>query len=149
MERAAFICFAASAFFAGFSLPLGRLLLAVSLVLFVVDRVRRRAGVTLAPSGWLYLAFLVWAVGVTVFGINPHHGVPRLTKLLWFAGVLAGGWLVTTPSRLAMVLGAYAAGTAVVAARTLVTAPWQAWKDMHAGLQPDFMTALVNTGSMT
>lgn len=149
MERVAFLCFAASAFFAGFSLPLGRLLLAVSVVLFLVDCVRRHAGVTLAPSGWLYLVFLSWAVGVTVFGINPHCGVPRLTKLLWFAGILAGSWMVTTPNRLAMVLGAYAAGTAVVAARTLVTAPWQAWQALHNGLQPDFMTALVNAGSMT
>lgn len=149
MEQAAFICFAASAFFAGFSLPLGRLLLALALALFVVDRMRRRAGLTLAPSGWLYLGFLAWAVGVTVFGIAPHHGVPRLTKLLWFAGLLAGGWLVTAPGRLAVVLGAAAAGTAVVALRTLVTAPRQAWQALQDGLQPDFMTALVDAGSMT
>ncbi len=149
MEQTAFICFAVSAFFAGFSLPLGRVMLAATLLMFVVDRVRRRAVVKLAPSGWLYLAFLAWAVGVTVYGVDPYRGVPCLTKLFWFAGVLAGGWLVTTSDRLATVLGAYTIGTSLVALRTLAMAPWQAWKTLHAGLQPDFMTALVNTGSMS
>ena len=106
-----------STFFAGFSLPAGRLFMALSLVCVLVHLARERKRPEFPPVAWFGLAFLLLTCVVTVLGVNPELGVPKLRKLLWFIGLPLAANLVVTNARLTSLLGAYAGGTGVLAVR--------------------------------
>lgn len=149
MEHFAYICLLGSAFTVAFSLPAGRALLVVSLVLILVHLIKERRLPTIPPVAWFGFVFVVVAILATVFGVNPSLGVPKLDKLFWFIAIPVSATLVSSPQRLSSFLKAFAAGTGVVAVRTCVFKPISAARAARAGEAPDFMSALISGGSMT
>lgn len=113
----------AAAFAMGFSMPTGRGLLALTLVLTLVETARGRLRWRMPASAWLWLTFAGLAVIVTVNGVNPDKGVPRLDKLLWFVGLPLAATLVTSWQRLRQALLALTLGLGVLALRVCVANP--------------------------
>ena len=149
LEGKAFAVLAASAFIGMFSQPSGRALLAVSLVLLVVHLVRARRRFVMTPVGWLALAFAGVAALATAWGVDPEAGYGKMPKLIWFIGIPVGATLVTSARRLRMVLQGLAVGAGVTAGLTLLQRPIQAIHLVQHGKMPDFLSALVSTGSMS
>ncbi|MCE9616405.1 MAG: O-antigen ligase family protein [Lentisphaerae bacterium] len=145
----AFRAFAAAAFTGAFSLPAGRAMLALSTVLLVVGMFRRRQRPAFPPVVWWALAYVAITIVVTMFGTNPHRGVPKLTKLIWFAGIPVGALLVTSSERLRHVVKAYALGAGVLAVKIGIQHPWKAQLQVDEGRLASFSQALVHAGSMT
>ena len=145
----AYRCLLASSFLMAFSLPAGRAMLAVCFIVTLWDLIKHKKRPFVPPVVWLGFAFLALTAVVTVFGVNPSLGVPKLTKLLWFMGIPLAAILVTSSARLSGVLGAYAVGAGVLAAQTCLFNPIHARMHAQSGLMPDFRTALIDLGSMT
>lgn len=149
MDFFAYSCLLGSAFTIAFSLPLGRLLLAVSLVLIAAHLIRERRLPVIPLVAWIGFLFVVVAVVVTVFGVRPSIGVPKLRKLLWFIAIPVSATLISSPHRLSRLLGAYAVGTGVLSVWTCVMNPIQAMGAVRSGEAVNFMSALISAGSMT
>lgn len=149
VETFAYYCLLGSAFTIAFSLPLGRALLAICLIFIAVHLIRERRLPVIPPVAWIGFLFAIVAIVVTVFGVNPSIGVPKLEKLLWFIGIPVSATLVSSPQRLSRLLGAYAIGTGVLFVWTCVRNPVQALKVVRAGEASDFVSALISAGSMT
>jgi len=149
MNQAAYILLLLSAFTTPFSLPAARALLAASAVVCAARAIGNRRRPLVPRVVWLGALFLAVAVSATVFGVNPHLGVPKLHKLMWWIGIPVATALVTSPRRLGGVLFAVASGTGVLALETLIRNPAQAARALRAGGVPDFKTALIHAGSMT
>jgi len=149
LEVAAFWALVASACGAAFSLPLGRALLAVSLVLLVVTLIREGRVPRLPPVAWLAAVFIVVAIVVTIHGANPELGVPKLRKLFWFVGIPVTATLVTSRERGRLLLKAYALGTGVLAVERCFLSVYQAIGLVREGMFNDFTRALIHVGSMT
>ncbi len=113
----------ASAFCMGFSMPMGRLFMAVALAGLVVDVVRGRRKLRMPASAWLWLALVALAVVVTVNGLNPQKGVGKLNKLMWFMGIPVAASLVDSRERLRRVLRALLYGFGVLAVRVCIRNP--------------------------
>jgi hypothetical protein len=149
MAGLVFNCLAASVFTMAFCLPVGRVLMVVALVLVVADCLRRREMPKIAATTWFFLAFFVVAIVSTVVGIDPGGSWHNLRKLLWYFAVPLFAILVVTPSQLSDILGAYAAGTGVLAVYDLIRNPIMAYKSVAAGQGGNVMDTLVSLGSMT
>jgi len=94
------------------------------------------------------LAFAIWAVPVTVWGLHPELGVPRLSKLLWFAGIPAAATLVRSERRLGTLLACLAAGAGILSLRVLTARAGLVW-EMIQGDGGAATARLVHLGSMT
>ena len=138
-----------AAFVAPFSLPGGRALLAIALILLVLDHIRLRRIPELPPVAWLALAWIALACIITLNGVHPELGGPRLRKLFWFSGIPVTALLIVGPQRLRQLVTALAAGGLVLALDILVTHPLAAREAMAAGRFDAFWPALVDAGSMT
>ena len=149
LGRAAYFAFLASIFAAPFTLPGGRLLLAVCFVLMLAGLVRGRRLPGLPMVGWLALAFIVLACIVTVNGVNPELGCRKLRKLVWFIGIPVAALLVNDAGRLRSAMTALAAGTVVLSLDICISNPVRAVSAVHAGEFATFSAALINEGSMT
>jgi O-antigen ligase len=149
LEDWAFFFLVGFAFCSGFSMPVGRILLGISLVLAVICHVKVRKGPVLPLSFWFWLLFAAVAALSTSYGVDPVKGFGNMDKLIWFAGIPACAILVTSTSRLTRIVGAYAVGTGVEAIRTIVWHPVKAMRAVSAGRQPDFLSGLVDAGAMT
>jgi hypothetical protein len=110
---------------------------------------RHRRPPVIPLSGWLGFGFVMVAVVVTMRGVHPELGVPKLRKLLWFAGLPVAATLVTNADRMRTVLGAYAWGVGVLAAQVCVRNPLRAAAALRDGMGGAFFPALVHHGSMT
>lgn len=139
----------ASACGAAFSLPAGRGFLAVALVLCAADRIRRRLWLWMPGSAWWALAWVALAVTVTLAGVNPDLGVPKLRKLVWFVGIPLTATLMDRPQKVRRLTAAYALGAAVLAVRVLVQHPLRATLALRAGAFDSWSLALIHQGSMT
>lgn len=125
----------ASAFFMGFSLPLGRLGLLAAAVFLAVDAAKGRRRLRMPLSGWLWLALAALAVVVTAQGLNPGKGLGKLDKLIWYMGLPVAASVVDSRERLWRVLRALLYGLSVLAARVCLRNPLfaQAISERFAG----------------
>lgn len=149
MEYSAYFCLLMSAFTAAFSLPVGRSFAALSLVFAVWARVRSRRAPVFSPVSWLALAFTAVAVFATLVSPYREIGQSKLIKLVWLFVIPLAATLVTSRKRLIELVGAYAFGTAVLAAWLCITHPLIAWANWSEGLEDSYYWAVVNIGSMT
>lgn len=149
LESNAFRLLVAAVFAVAFSLPVGRGLLAAACVVCATWCVRRRRLPRLGAAGWFGLAFLLVTVVATFRGIDPELGVPKLRKLVWFMGMPVAATLLISWRRVERVVAAYALGCGVLALRTFVSHPVEAWRRMQDGRFDTFGAALIDTGSMT
>ena len=122
-ETWAFRFLLAGAFVMGFSMPAGRLCIALSLLLAVTGAVRKKIRFVMPASAWLWLALFVLAGVVTACGINPHRGLGKLHKLGWYIGIPIAATLVTTRKRMKMVLCSLIGGLTVLSAMILFQNP--------------------------
>lgn len=132
----------------GFSMPLGRTLLAVSLVLLIVHSVKSRSLPRMPVTGWLWLSFVALAFVVTWYGVNPALGLKKFPKIAWFIGIPIAATLVCTRSRLMTLIGAFCAGTTVMALWVFVRNPIQAAAAVREHIVPDFAGAIVHVAGM-
>ena len=148
IENAAYICLLGSTCTSVFSLPVGRTLLALSLVLMLVECVRERRLPSISMSAWLGFVWVLLAVRATVYGMDPECGVPKLDKLLWLAGIPVYATIVNSGYRLMSVLMSYCAGTAILCVKMWIRYPLQA-RELVADKGMHFMEALKSVASMT
>ncbi|NLF22754.1 MAG: O-antigen ligase family protein [Lentisphaerae bacterium] len=118
-----FLALLAAAFCMGFTLPAGRLFMLAAAVGLVVDVGRRRRSLRMPASGWLWLALVALAYGVTACGVNPEKGLGKLNKLIWFMGIPVAASLVDSRERLWQVLRALLLGVFVLAVRVCIRNP--------------------------
>lgn len=148
-ETVAFACLVLSSFAMCFSLPAGRIFLALGLVFNVIHLISARRKPCMPLTAWLWLLFFAVASLATVYGVNPELGVPKLRKLIWFMGIPVAAILVTSRERVGLVIRAFAVGSGVRAVRTCVESPLEALQSLRAGEFASFGQALIDTGSMT
>lgn len=129
---------AAFAFFAGISLPLGRVCLVAALVLELRSRAGRAALARAAKSpaflGWaafFVLAAIVSAVAAATITdplLEPARGLRKLSKLAWTAGLLAVAAEAGRGSaRAERIVRAFALGAAATGLWIAVAHPVEAW----------------------
>ena len=149
IEGWAYGCLLGAVFASGFSMPVGRTLFVICLVLLLTHLFKVRKALVLSSLFWFWLLFVAVAFLATAMGVDPATGFSKIQKLAWFIGIPVCATLVTSFQRLSSVLGAYAIGTGVEALRTIIMNPIHAARMVKAGKLPDFMSALINEGSMT
>lgn len=110
----AFRLLLAGAFVMGFSMPAGRLCIALSLLLIIVGAIRGKLHFVMPASGWLWLGLVTLAGVVSAYGINPDRSLGKLDKLGWYLGIPVAATLVTTKERLRSVCLAIIGGMAVL-----------------------------------
>lgn len=149
MEQAAYSALVAASFLMGFTMPGARAMLAISLILLIIQKVRAREKITLPLTFWLGLGFFTLTAAVTVWGIHPELGVSKLRKFIWYMGLPLAAILATSPTRIIRLLGAYSLGVAVLAVRILIQNPLRAREVLASGRCPTFTLSLIDVGSMT
>ncbi len=153
LEVWAFRLLCAAAFGVAFSLPLGRVMVGLSLIVLVTDCVKRRRMPAFPPVAWGWLAFLAVAVLASVLGVNPSRSFGKLDKLLWFLAIPISATLVQDRTRVRGVLTAFAAGVGVLALEILIWRPVAAWLAVRevvaAGGEADYLWEITDLGSMT
>jgi O-antigen ligase len=102
------------------------------------------------PVGWAAAVFIVIAIVVTINGVNPDLGVPKLDKLFWFVLIPVAYVQVKDRTRAVHVLKAYALGTGVLALDVCALRPFEAAALLREENQYDtFGDAIIHLGSMT
>ena len=149
LEPSALSCLFLSAFAGAFSLPAGRAFLGLSLVLLVAHMICAKEMPRFPPVAWLAVAFIVVAVVVTIFGVNPQLGVPKLRKFIWFIGIPVAATLVTSFLRLSYLLWAFAVGTGVLSLRIIVPRLVEVIRLAGLGAGESVVPFLIDKGSMT
>lgn len=151
-EKNSYYALVAAAFFAPFTLPGGRLCVALALILLLIEplaNIRARKFPLFPPVAWLALAWIVLACIVTVNGVHPEIGVPRLEKLLWFIAIPVSSCLVCNVKRLRAMMHAFVAGGVVLSLDILIINTIHAVKAVRDGEFSSFSGAIINEGSMT
>jgi len=149
VERVAFQFLVASAFGSAFSHPLGRTLLAVSVLCVLVAMISVRRHPEIPMVGWLAAIFIVVAIVVTLNGLSPEVGVPKLRKLLWFIGIPLSFMLINSSYRAEVLLKAYAIGTAILALDVVVIGLFRAHGALENSPIDNFVDAMIHVGSIT
>lgn len=149
LESAAFGSLCLSAFAMAFSLPAGRALLAIALLLWLINVFRSRQRVAIPIVAWIGFLFVLEAAIVTVFGVNPELGVPKLRKLLWFVGIPVWAAMVGSPGRLGDVMRAFALGSTVLSLRICGERLGESVCMALDGRRNGVVAFLVDAGSMT
>lgn len=149
IEKYSYYALIGAAFFTPFSLPLGRLSVAVALILLVITNVKKGKLLRFPMVAWFALAWILLACVVTINGVNPERGVPRLEKLLWFIAIPITTSLIYNIKRLQAVMYAFVAGGVVLSLDVLIMNTVHALKAYHAGNFSSITAAIVNEGSMT
>lgn len=122
-EDPSWAAFLGSVFAAGFSLPLARLLLVVSLVLSAFPKMTKRGPFrrNLPTTGWL--AYLLVALVITAIMaatntdplIVPDKGLGKITKLLWYIAIPLTIVQVNSTERFKLVLKVFVCGCLITA----------------------------------
>jgi len=131
------------------SFPVSRVFLALAAMAVLVRGIRESRLPPVPAVAWCAAFFVALTCVVTLNGVNPELGVPKLRKLLWFIGIPVAAAVVTTRRRLFDVLTAWVIGGAVLAVYVLVRNPLQAHAAWQAGQFDTFGAALIDAGSMT
>ncbi len=149
LEKYSYYALIGAAFFIPFSLPLGRLSIAASLILLVVASIKAGKLLRFPMVAWFALAWVILACVVTINGVHPDIGIPRLEKLLWFIAIPVAASLVYNIKRLQAVMYAFIAGGVVLSLDVLIMNTLHAFKTFNAGAFPNLTAAIINEGSMT
>lgn len=145
VDGLALAALAGTFFSVAFSIALAQTFAGVCLGLVAAGMGRRRIAWRWPVEAWLALAFGAVAVGSVEAGVDPHHLWAKTGKLLWFVLVPATAMLAVGPDRVRALALAFVAGCAVRGMETTAYNPWCAWRHPV----PDFLTALIDKGSMT
>jgi O-antigen ligase len=138
-----------AAFFTPFTLPLGRISVAIALVLILLDNIKSKKNSWFPPVAWLALSWIVLACIVTINGVNPEIGIPRLEKLIWFSAIPVTACLVTDIRRLRMIMYAFVTGSVILSLDIIVMNTIHAANTFRAGEFNTLTDAIINEGSMT
>ena len=149
VERVAFQFLVASAFGASFSLPLGRALLVISILCFLVVMISGQCHPEIPMVGWLAVIFMVIAMIATLNGVNPELGLPKLPKLIWFIGIPFSFMLINSSYRAEVLLKGYAIGAGVLALDVGVLGLFRAHAALENGPINSFVDAMIHVGSIT
>ncbi len=145
IDQWAFITLLATIFSITFSIALGQLFAGITFLLFLVGWVRGRIALCVPAVLWLVVAFVVVAVATSWRGGGGSGLLGRTGKLLWFVLIPVTASLADRPTRAGKAIWAFLFGCLVLAVKDLVRNPFQAWRNP----QPDFLTSLIDKGSMT
>jgi len=145
----AFVVLLGAVFTMPFSFPVSRVLLAIATSAVLVRGIRESRLPTVPAVAWCAAFFVALTCVVTLNGVHPALGVPKLRKLLWFVAIPVAAAVVTSRRRLWDVLTAWALGGAVLAVYVLVHNPLEAHAAWRAGSFATFGAALIDAGSMT
>ena len=124
-------------------------MLFAALVLGCIDFIRRNEWPGIPRVAWAGFVFVAVMALVTVLGPFSERGIPKLRKLLWFAGIPVAANLVRGPKQITGVLSAFAAGTGVLCLERCFLRPYQAFMAVQSGEAPGFLGELIRIGSMT
>ncbi len=149
LDEWGWLAFLAAIFTAGFSMPVSRFLLVAAAAVTVVWLVRNQLKPWIPAVVWLALLYVVWLAGVTLFGINPARGMPKLPKLVWFLFIPVASFFINSPSRLLHTLIAYVLGVVVLSVQICVCNPMRAMASVASGEYGTFVEALIGHGSIT
>ena len=144
-EQRAFWCLLATSGTVAFSIFLGQVFAGLCFLLFAVAVWRRETKVRWPGVMWIATIFAVVAVASVLIGVDPHRLFDKAGKLLWFLLIPVTVSLVTTPAHAKLAVQAFAWGCGGVVLRVVVEHPFRAWRSPD----PDFLHALIDTGSMT
>ena len=129
------IAFLAAVFAMGLSLPLSRLFVVVSLILFFCRKKELRNSFRLTPPaiGWvsyLIVAFVVTSILALVNTdplIIPHKGLGKIEKLLWYIVIPLAAAQVDTREKLTLTLKSLVCGCSIIGLFVIVINPILAW----------------------
>lgn len=135
----------ATAFAMGFSHPLGRLLLVLTLLQTTREVARGGRRWRLPATAWAWLAFVGVAAITTALVaafqtdalIVPRSGLRKLPKLAWFMLIPIVPTLVTSQSQFRRVVLAFALGVGIEALGTLLLNPLGAWVQLTLPMPRD------------
>lgn len=144
-DEKAFAVLLASVFAITFSIALGQFLAAICLLVFVSGLVRQRKRLCFPAVMVPAVLFVALAVLLSVHGGGTGGLWSRCGKLLWFILIPVTATLAAGLPRQRRMVLAFLAGCSVLGIKDLVFFPVLAW---HKPL-PDFLTALIDKGSMT
>ena len=146
-----FMC--AAAFGAAFSLPVGRTMIGLGLIVLIVDRIRSRRLPAFPLTAWAWLAFFVVAVVASARGVSPAHSFQRLDKLLWFLAIPVTATVANDWQRIRGILTGFAIGVGVLTLEIVAWRPVAARsavkETVAAGGEADYIWEITNLGSMT
>lgn len=152
-DRWAFRLICAAAFAVAFSLPAGRTMLVLSLVLLLIDCIRNQHAPIFPAVAWCWLAFAGIALLTSLCGVNPSHSLKQLDKLLWFLAIPISATLIQDWKRVRTLLIAFAAGCSALSLEILVWRPIAARIACRtiaaAGETTSYRWQLTDLGSMT
>ena len=89
LESTAYVFLVGGAVATPFSLPFGRILFALSLILMVIYLIRERKRPVIPAVAWLALLFFLAAFWASLFGVTPSKSLGNLDKLVWY---FVHGW---------------------------------------------------------
>lgn len=144
-EERAFAALLATVFTITFSIVLGQACAAVCLALFMVGLFQKKIVWRTPPGSWLAVAFVALAVVLSILYGDAAGLWSRVGRLFWFGLIPVTASLAWAPGRAEKLIGAFLGGCAVLALKDLLVFPLQAWRKPT----PDFLTALIDKGSMT
>ncbi len=144
----------AAAFAVAFSLPFGRIMVGLSLIVLVVDCIRLRRYPIFSFSAWCWVAFFAIAVLASATGVDPARSFGKIDKLLWFAAIpITATYVAGNYKRIEILLHAFAVGCGVLALQIVAWRPVMAWfanRDaVAAGNPSDYLWSITDLGSMT
>lgn len=145
MEDRAFAALLATVFTITFSIALGQACAAVCLALFTIGLFKRQIHWRTPPGSWLTGAFLALAIVLSILHGEGAGLWDRVGRLFWFVLIPVTASLAWRPGRAGNLIGAFLGGCAVLGLKDLLLFPLQAWRRPV----PDFLTALIDKGSMT
>jgi len=153
-DRWAFRLLCAAVFCVAFSLPAGRTMAALSLVVLTVDCIRNRRRPVFSVTAWCWVAFLAVAVFASAQGVNPARSFNKIHKLFWFAVLPVASTLIAgRPERIGILLRSFVMGCGVLALQVVVWRPFAAWlavrEAVAGGEEGDYLWAITDLGSMT
>ena len=137
------VWFLGAVFFAPFSLPAGRALLAIALLGILLKR--KSIPTVLGRPFWLWMAYLLIALLASWQGLDPGSSLGDCNKLLWFMGIPVAATLVTNRRRTVQVLTAYVCGSLVRSLDILIVRMVAARRAANG----DFLWQVIDRGSMT
>jgi putative effector of murein hydrolase LrgA (UPF0299 family) len=143
------LAFVLSVAAAGCSMPVARGFLVLAAVAMIIGTVRARVRIEMPAVAWLALFYVLWLAAVTVFGLNPSRGIPRLPKLLWFLFIPVAAYYVHSLDRLRRTVEAYVLGVAVLSVQTCIRNPLRAMESVSSGEAATFLEGLITNGSIT
>ncbi len=153
LEQWAFRLLWASVFCSAFTLPVGRVLLLLSMITLIYRAVRGGGRIRFPFPAWCWFSFAVVAVLASAFGVNPSLSFSKISKLIWFMGIPVAATLAISRARIIALLRAYVYGAGVLALDILVLRTWAAWqagnRAVAQGKASDLWWEIIDRGSMT